>query len=143
MAQPARTPRYLMALPVLEALGKAPFVLLPPAAEVEANLMAIHDTPPEHLIGRLLAPIPTGTRVEWESRGGGKRKNKVGYVQAYIPAGQSAAALIQLRSSRGHADISQCDRYLIQTGKSYVLPRAHVVEEAIFANRKQNEKDAA
>ena len=136
-AKPSNTARYLLALPSHDALA-AFAVLLTRAAELEPNLVAIHDAPPEDLIGRLVEPIRRGTWVEWTSTGAGFTGQKSGEILAYVPAGASAEKCAHFTRPPGdtNKDLSNRDRYIVRSGQKIYTPVAYVLDRMILDQRK-------
>jgi hypothetical protein len=140
---PVKLPRYLLAWPSMDALG-GQIVTLAGAAELERKVLEIYPEPPERALGRLMTPLPVGTRVYWTSQGGGAIREAGGDILAYLPAGQSYLAAVQalglgaLKPPSGNynADVSVRDRYMVRERRNLLLPAAYMVERVILANRK-------
>lgn len=135
---PVRGPRYLIALPGIDAVATPP-VLLPMATEVEKGLLHVHEGLP--VLPRLHQPIPKGTPVSWMAQGGGKEVHRSGLVEAYVPAGVPLTSVFPsytFSPRDGVSETSIRDRYVVacdrvRNDKSrghWSVPAAYVLERA-------------
>jgi len=124
-------PRVALLLPA--GLLSRPTIKLLYLGSVKAHARRL-DGPPGPAPSRLVAPIPSGSRVAWKWHSRRGECAYIGSVQAFVPAFASLASL-GWRLGGGTHDVSRQDRYVVQlSGKTrLVAPPAYVLEAVVAA----------